>query len=111
MLGLGKGDHAWRKVSSTLEADSKIFGLRVDAFHNDTYKVVHGLGRSNANGDESSLMEAKNSRNISFDFEGMMEKIESELSSGNFGNSTIDRHAYNINVDNLEYQFDFNPFF
>ena len=40
------GDSSWKKLSQTLDAGAKIYGLRVDSVHTETYKVLGGLNRT-----------------------------------------------------------------
>ena len=40
------GDSSWKKLSQTLDAGAKIYGFRVDSVHNETYKVLGGLNRT-----------------------------------------------------------------
>lgn len=41
-----ENDNSWKKVSSNLENNNKIYGYRVDAAHNFTYKVLELITRS-----------------------------------------------------------------
>jgi len=56
------GDNSWKKLSQTLDAGAKIYGFgimiiiiiilcrfRVDSVHNETYKVLGGLNRTELN--------------------------------------------------------------
>lgn len=40
-----EGD-AWKHISATLDAGSKIYGFRVDLVHQTTFKVLGGLHRT-----------------------------------------------------------------
>ena len=46
------GDNCWKKVSSTLEAGSKVYGYKVDKIHKDTYRILGGINRTDLNEDE-----------------------------------------------------------
>ena len=41
-------DNTWKRLSSTLENDYKIYGYRVDATHTITYKMVESIARHEA---------------------------------------------------------------
>lgn len=43
-------NQAWKKLSSTLESGAKIYGYRVDAICQDTYKILGGLSRTEIEG-------------------------------------------------------------
>lgn len=38
-------DNIWKKMSSSLESNNKIYGYRVDATHNYTYRVLESISR------------------------------------------------------------------
>jgi hypothetical protein len=38
-------DNSWKMLSSTLESNNKIYGYRVDATHNYTYRVLESITR------------------------------------------------------------------
>ena len=38
-------ENTWKRLSSTLENDYKIYGYRVDAAHTITYKMVESIAR------------------------------------------------------------------
>lgn len=46
------GDNSWRKISSSLESNNKIYGYRVDATHNYTIKVLNLISHSDKTNDE-----------------------------------------------------------
>jgi condensin complex subunit 2 len=39
------GDNSWRKISSSLESNNKIYGYRVDAAHNFTFRMLDTINR------------------------------------------------------------------
>jgi hypothetical protein len=45
-------DNTWKRLSSTLENDYKIYGYRVDATHTITYKMVESIARHEATKEE-----------------------------------------------------------
>jgi hypothetical protein len=44
-LGSVENEYAWKKLSSTLENDYKIYAYRVDAIHSITYNILHAMSR------------------------------------------------------------------
>lgn len=42
-----QNDYAWKRLSSTLENDYKIYGYRVDAIHNIAYSMLNNINRRN----------------------------------------------------------------
>ena len=48
------GDYSWRKISSSLESNNKIYGYRVDAAHNHTIKVLNMISHSDPNNEEEA---------------------------------------------------------
>ena len=42
-LDINKGNN-WKKVSSCIEAQSKIYSYRVDSVHEQTHKILQNLG-------------------------------------------------------------------
>lgn len=40
-----ENEYAWKKLSSTLENDYKIYAYRVDAIHSITYNILHTMSR------------------------------------------------------------------
>ena len=38
-------EYNWKKYSSTLENDYKIYGYRVDAIHSITYSILNNMAR------------------------------------------------------------------
>ena len=38
-------EYAWKKLSSTLESDYKIYSYRVDAIHSITYSILNNMAR------------------------------------------------------------------
>jgi 1,4-alpha-glucan branching enzyme len=40
-----ENEYAWKRLSSTLESDYKIYGYRVDAIHSITYGILHAMAR------------------------------------------------------------------
>lgn len=44
-LGSVENEYAWKKLSSTLENDYKIYAYRVDAIHSITYNILHTMSR------------------------------------------------------------------
>ena len=43
------GDYSWRKISSSLDSNNKIYGYRVDAAHNHTIKMLNLVSHNDPN--------------------------------------------------------------
>lgn len=99
------GDNSWKKVSSNLENNNKIYGYRVDAAHNFTYKMLELVTRSerkDAVGDEE-ISKSYRYNNISLNTQFFSDCLE------DYYVKHLERNQKNINILHVDTFFNANP--
>ena len=85
-------DEGWKKISSAIEVQSKIYGFRVDSLHNESYQMLGGLSRQNEN--YQNLQQ-----------ENPQENKQHKLYVNQDGHNTLEKNIDRINLTNLELGF------
>lgn len=113
------GDNSWKKLSQTLDAGAKIYGFRVDSVHNETYKVLGGLNRTElAEGifkvfdlvQTITLYVAAQEAEVNgptVEEERENRKIRRDLD----GDATLEKNLNNIDTNKYDLEFDVDPLF
>lgn len=104
-----KGDFAWKKLSSSLDAGAKVYGYRVDSLHSDTYKIRNGLNRSEVAADSKGEGKSGYLANGGADEEETDKKAAKRKFKG--GESTLEKNVANINATKYDLEFDIDPLF
>jgi hypothetical protein len=114
-------DNTWKRLSSTLENDYKIYGYRVDATHTITYKMVESIARHEATNEDAidrtdflakpvHLKKGSNQNNLLESF------IDNELNENVNKNKLnvdytkfIEKNQKLLNIGQIESFFGYNP--
>ncbi|KAL4479235.1 hypothetical protein ABPG72_011447 [Tetrahymena utriculariae] len=99
---------SWQKLSSSLDSGSKIYGYRVDSLHQESFKMLSGLIRSefiNKDEEHQSRQEQESEDLINKEREKIFKKNKkvNEL--------TIEKNLSNITLNKYDIQFEVDPLF
>jgi len=100
-------DTSWKKLSQTLDAGAKIYGFRVDSVHNEAYKVLGGLNRTELNQEEQ---QQEIDRRYDEDQDTQDMTIRKPRKEGD-GEGTLEKHLHNIDTNKYDLEFDIDPLF
>lgn len=102
------GDTSWKKLSQTLDAGAKIYGFRVDSVHNETYKVLGGLNRTELNQEEQAQ---ESQRRDEDDHDGDQDPVVRKQRRDLEGEGTLEKNMHNIDANKYDLEFDIDPLF
>ncbi|CAD8098843.1 unnamed protein product [Paramecium sonneborni] len=95
-----QGD-AWKHISASLDAGSKIYGFRVDLVHQNTFKVLGGLHRTQIN-DKQNQEEQQ---------EYEQEQLRKKKLQNTGGENTLEKNQANIDTNKYDLEFEIDPLF
>ncbi|EAS02428.3 condensin complex subunit 2 (macronuclear) [Tetrahymena thermophila SB210] len=99
---------SWQKLSSSIDSGSKIYGYRVDSLHQESFKMLSGLIRSEfINKDEDHHGKQEQ------DSEDLINKEREKIFKKNkkINESTIEKNLSNITLNKYDIQFEVDPLF
>ncbi|KAL4432644.1 hypothetical protein ABPG74_004937 [Tetrahymena malaccensis] len=99
---------SWQKLSSSIDSGSKIYGYRVDSLHQESFKMLSGLIRSEfINKDEEHQSRQEQ------DSEDLINKEREKIFKKNkkINESTIEKNLSNITLNKYDIQFEVDPLF
>lgn len=96
LLETEDGD-AWKHISASLDAGSKIYGFRVDLVHQNTYKVLGGLHRTQPQEDQKEQYE--------------QEQLRKRKVANAGGENTLEKNPANIDTTKYDLEFEIDPLF
>jgi len=102
------GDTSWKKLSQTLDAGAKIYGFRVDSVHNEAYKVLGGLNRTELNQEEQAPELA---RGVDDDDQDTQDNVVRRQKRDGDGEGTLEKNLHNIDTNKYDLEFDIDPLF
>ncbi|CAD8166120.1 unnamed protein product [Paramecium octaurelia] len=95
-----QGD-AWKQISASLDAGSKIYGFRVDLVHQNTFKVLGGLHRTQIN--------EKQNQEEQQEYE--QEQLRKKKLQNTGGENTLEKNQANIDTNKYDLEFEIDPLF
>ncbi|CAD8092268.1 unnamed protein product [Paramecium sonneborni] len=95
-----QGD-AWKHISASLDAGSKIYGFRVDLVHQNTFKVLGGLHRTQ--------IPDKQNQDVEQEFE--QEQLRKKKLQNTGGENTLEKNQSNIDTNKYDLEFEIDPLF
>ncbi|CAK81641.1 unnamed protein product (macronuclear) [Paramecium tetraurelia] len=95
-----QGD-AWKHISASLDAGSKIYGFRVDLVHQNTFKVLGGLHRTQ--------IPDKQNQEVEQEFE--QEQLRKKKLHNTGGENTLEKNQANIDTNKYDLEFEIDPLF
>jgi hypothetical protein len=96
-----EGDNSWKKLSSTLENDYKIYGYRVDATHDWTHRMLEAISRQDKKEGQERVERKERERE-----ELMPQLLGSE---DDILGQQLERNYRSINILQIETFFNVNP--
>ncbi|NXH67552.1 CND2 protein, partial [Hydrobates tethys] len=93
----------FKVAAGTLDASVKIYAVRVDAVHADTYKVLGGLGKDSAPTKDVNSPEGEDS--------AALEAVKRIQTKKKHSFKTIEQNLNNINVSEANRRYEVDPMF
>lgn len=102
----------FQKHAATLDASVRIYSSRVDAVHNDTYKMLGGLTRGQLDTEEPEETPTKQNQAVQ-DTGAAIEAEEEDTRKriSRRGVDTLETNEANLNIKKLELDFAVDPLF
>lgn len=94
---------AWKTISATLDAGSKIYGFRVDLVHQNTYKVLGGLHRTQVNPNGRAANEEQK--------ELEQEQMRKRKLANTGGENTLEKNPAALDTNKYDLEFEIDPLF
>ncbi|KRW98357.1 hypothetical protein PPERSA_03529 [Pseudocohnilembus persalinus] len=107
--------YSWVNSSNFLKNLSEIHGLKIDNIHQDSYKLLGLINRTDNNGDEeqnenddpNQKKQQKRFQDISV--EELLKKTNKYKNIINIGDKTLEQRPENLNVIKYDLEFDLDP--
>ena len=95
-------ESSWQKASASLDATAKIYGFRVDCVHNEAFKFLGGLNRTNEN-EKINIVDIENEND-----ENENKKKENKIRKGQ---NTLETNLRKLNLTKYDIEAEVDPLF